>query len=176
MSITMNQRTFKVKLHQGEDLDRLAELRNAASAAKPVGVTTAMEDAEYAAAAMAYDEFLAEADTRAVTVELKPLLRKPYQDLVLAHPPRDDSDSDQAVGLNESTFAEPLVMACIVGPEMSDAEKTAFLDSLTFGQFDTLYQESFTINRTVFAPKGPLLGSAPSPKQDETSVSDDVSV
>jgi hypothetical protein len=41
MSITMNQRTFKVELFQGDDLDRLAELsQRLREAAKPRGQST----------------------------------------------------------------------------------------------------------------------------------------
>lgn len=171
MGITMNKRTTKTTLYQGDDLDRLGELRQTADALKPGPLSTGTEDGEYAAAEQAYTDFHAEAKTRAVVIEMEPLDRKPYQQMVLEHPPREDNDGDRAVGVNESTFAEPLVMACIVGPEMSDAEKQAFLDSLTFGQFDTLYQDAFAINRVVYAPKAPLPGSAPSPSSGGTSVS-----
>lgn len=169
MSVTMNQRTFKVPLYQGDDLDRLAELSATATAAKPRGQATALEDGEYAAAAEEHDAFLAEAKERAVTVELKPMLRKAYQELQVAHPPRDDNDSDATIGANSDTFVEPLLVASIVGPVMSDIEKQEFLDSLNNAQFIHLADEALTINRVVFAPKAPLLGSAGSPSSGETS-------
>jgi hypothetical protein len=160
MGITMNQRTFTVELYQGDDLERLAELSSAATKVGPPGKnTTALEDGEYAAAAQAHDDFLAEAKTRAVKVELKPMLRKDYQQLQVDHPPREDDPSDQAIGANSLTFIEPLLMASIVGPPMSDAERQEFLDSLNNAQFTHLADEALTINRVVFAPKAPLLGS-----------------
>lgn len=170
-SIKMNQRGTTVTLYQGDDLDRLNDLRRAADALKPGPNSTGVENGQHVAAEQEYTDFHAEATERAVAIELKPLGRKAWQQLVLEHPPREDSDGDRAVGLNESTFSEPLVMASIVSPEMSDAEKQEFLDSLTFGQFDTLYQDAFTINRVVYAPKAPLPGSAPSPSSGGTSVS-----
>lgn len=171
MSVTMNQRTFKIELFQGDDLDRLAELSNAASAVKPGPLSTGMEDGEYAAAAEAHDAFLANAKTRAETVEMKPMLRKPYQALQVANPPRDDNDSDAALGANSDTFVEELLLGCIVGPPDIAADKQAFLDSLNNAQFQLLADEAVTINRVVFAPKAPLLGSAGSPSSDETTVS-----
>lgn len=175
MGITMNQRTIKVTLYQGDDLDRLGELRVAADKAKPSAGSTGVEEGEYAAAEQAYTDFHAEAKVRAVEIEMTPLGRKQWQQKVLEHPPRDDHDNDQAAGVNESTFAEALLMASITGPVMSETERMAFLDSLTVGQFDLLYQEAFGANRTIFAPKAPLLGSAPSPSSDETPDSPDAS-
>lgn len=169
MGITMNQRTFKVQLFQGDDLARLAELRNAADAARPTGVSTGAEDGDYAAAAQEHDEFLAEARDRAVVIELKPMLRKDYQALLVQHPPRDDDDGDAVIGANAATFAEPLLMASIVSPAMSDAERQEFLDSLNMAQFSLLADEALTINRLVFAPKARLLGSVHSPSSGETS-------
>jgi len=177
--ITMNQRTFKVELFQGDDLDRLAELGNAATDLKPKPLkplSTGTEDGEYAAAkeaydaaAKAHDEFLAEAKTRAVTVEMKPMLRKAYHALQVAHPPREDNTSDAAIGVNSDTFVEPLLLASIVGPVMSDAEKQEFLDSLNNAQFAHLADNAVTINRVVFAPKDRLTASVPGPSSGETS-------
>lgn len=187
--ITMNQRTVKVTLYQGDDLDRLAELSEAARLAKPVGQATAMEQGEYAQAAQAHDDFLAEAKTRAVTVWFSPLPRKAYQALQVQHPARDDDVGDQVVGANASTMAEPLLAMTLTEP-FSDGEREAllaavtaeppaalppcperqaFLDSLSNAQFVYLVDEAFAINRVVYAPKAPLLGSAPSPSSDETS-------
>lgn len=181
MGITMNQRTYEVTLFQGDDLDRLAVLSAAAAKLKPRApnaLSTGTEDGQYAAAAEAYaaaaqehDGFLAEAKTRAVTVEMKPMPRKAYQELQVGHPPRDDDDGDAVIGVNASTFAEPLLMASIVGPVMSDAEKQEFLDSLNNAQFAHLADEALTINRVVFAPKEPLLASKLDPSSGETSAS-----
>ena len=52
---------------------------------------------------------------------------------------------------------------------LSDGESQEFLDSLNAAQFGLLTDNALTINRTVFAPKAPLLGSAHSPSSDETS-------
>jgi hypothetical protein len=175
MGITMNQRVFKVELFQGDDLDRLAELSSAAQKLKPSALSTGMEDGEYAAAAEAHDEYLAEARTRAVTIGMQPMLRKPYHDLQVLHPPREDNPSDAVLGVNSETFVEPLLLASIVDPPMSDAEKQEFLDSLNHAQFTHLADEALAINRTVFAPKDRLTSSAPSPRPAGTSVSADAS-
>lgn len=201
MGITMNQRTITVMLYQGDDLDQLGELHQAARTVKPADPpenATAVEHGEYATAleqydlaAAAYDELYVSAKSRAVEIGIKPLPRKAWQRLVLEHPPRDDFDRDQAVGINEATFAEPLLLGSLMSP-FGEAERAAyiaalvagselppcpermeFLDSLTFAQFDVLYQEAFATNRTIFAPKAPLLVSERSPSSDETSNSPD---
>lgn len=180
MGITMNQRTFEVTLFQGDDLDRLSELSAAATALRPralgsqatgteAGVYAASKEA-YDAAAQEHDDFLAEAKTRAVPVQMKPPPRKKYEALRQEHPPREDDDGDAVIGANAATFAEALLRLCIVGPVLDEAEMEAFLDSLNQAQFTVLADEALAINRVVFAPKAPLLGSAPSPKSDETSV------
>lgn len=189
MSITMNQRTFKVELFQGDDLDHLAELSEAARLLKPGPLSTGTEDGNYAAAAEAHDAFLAEAKTRAVAIEMRPVPRKAYQALQVKHPPRDDDAGDAMIGANASTFVEPLLKASLFSP-FGDAEREAlltaivdgaaeppcperqeFLDSLNNAQFTYLADEVLTNNRVVYAPKAPLLGSAASPSSDATSES-----
>jgi hypothetical protein len=189
MSITMNQRTFKVELFQGDDLDRLAELSQAATAAKPSGQSTGTENGDYAAAAEAHDLFLAEAKARAVIVEMQPIPRKAYQTLQVRYPPREDNDGDAMIGANASAYIEPLLKASLVSPfETTEREaliaalvagqdeppcpdRQVFLDSLNNAQFQLLADEAVTMNRMVFAPKAPLLGSAVTPSSGETSSS-----
>jgi hypothetical protein len=176
MAFTMTQRTFKVELFQGDDLDRISELRTAAESAKPGEEATPLDQGEYASAAEAHDAYLADAKTRAVTVEMKPLLRKDYQALLVAYPPRDDDPGDSVVGANANAMAEPLLLKSITSVEvdgtlhsLSDGERQEFLDSLNAAQFAHLMDQALTINRVVFAPKAPLLGSAHSPSSGETS-------
>jgi hypothetical protein len=115
MSITMNQRTFKVELFQGDDLDRLAELSSAATKAKPPGQSTALEDGEYAAAAQAHDEFLAEAKTRAVIVEMQADAPQGVPAAAGQHPPREDDPATRRSAPTR-TFIEPLLKASLAAP------------------------------------------------------------
>lgn len=164
MSIpTITQQPAKVVIYQGDDRARLDELEQAVEAARttPVVARTLGEQPPELEAIEAYNAFLAEAEERAVVVLLRPLGRKKWRALVAAHPPRPGNDDDKRFGVNDETFGDALVAACLASPTFdSDAEMDVFLDSLTSVQFDLLYAKAFTLNRTP--PTDPKALSAPS--------------
>lgn len=66
---------------------------------------------------------------------VRALTRKAYQALVAAHPPRRDEkgeilEADREMGINQNTFWDPLIRACVVDPVMDDQEWTRLLDEL----------------------------------------------
>jgi hypothetical protein len=89
-----------------------------------------------------------------VDVRLRALPRWRWSELMRAHPPRDDSDSDKALGVNEETFFDALVRACLVEPELSDEDWARLLSVLTSAQYDALATAAWTVNRgSVDVPK-----------------------
>lgn len=160
---TITPRTATVILYQGDDAACVAELKRRAIEARKQsgGARTADEVPEWQELAEQHEALVAEAKERAVKVTLRALGRKEWRDLVNAHPPREGHKGDEAVGLNESSFADDLVPASILEPTFSsDAEKAYFLDSLSDIQFEELYLNAFALNRSRSAdPKDGLLSA-----------------
>lgn len=145
-------RTTTVLLFQGDDLARIEELRQAAENA--AGKPRDLGDLD---PAVEHDEFVKEAEQRAVRVVLKALGRKQWRSLVAAHPPRPDVEADQSLGVNDETFGEALVLASLDEPALSGDEAEEFLDSLRSADFDRLYATAFALNRFQGdAPKADL--------------------
>lgn len=150
MSTNLNPRTAVVLLLQGEDADRLEELRDRAEQAKtPAKAPRLMSDEDpYPAAAQAADDFKREAEERAVRVVVRALPRKKWRQLVADHPPRPDHAGDAQFGIHLVDFADALVPASIVEPEFSgDGQRDDFLDSLTDGQFEDVFWKAYRLNR-----------------------------
>ena len=91
----LKPREAEVLIYQGDDLARLAELRQAAEVAqrrverdekspRRTGDEVPSADAERAA----FDAFVEEAAKRAVVVRLRAIGRKRFRELVAEHPPR----------------------------------------------------------------------------------------
>lgn len=105
---TLKPRTASVVIYQGDDMDRMTELRRAAEQAEAIaerskGAPRRAGD-EFGAGVQeakdAYDAFVDEAAERAVTVELHSIGRRRFRDLMTEHPPRkvmvkDDPDPEQ---------------------------------------------------------------------------------
>jgi hypothetical protein len=165
----------RVVILQGDDQAKLEELRLAvASAQRRANLALPRlgdsEPADVASLVAEHDAFLEEASERAALVELQALGRRQWRSLVAAHPPRDGNEQDQSLGVNEESFGDALVPASIVAPVFdTPADRDAFLDSLSDAQFDQLYATAYSLNKMVGAdPKGLSLGSAATPKSDET--------
>lgn len=89
-------------------------------------------------------------DMAAASVEfrLRALPRRRWNQLLLDHPPRVDSDTDKAVGINEATFYDALIAESIVDPSLSPGELTRLLDDvLTSAQYDEISRAAWTLNR-----------------------------
>lgn len=123
---TLKPRTATIPIYQGDDAERLAELRMAVAIAERQetqaqgprrgGDPAPSEDVR--AAQAAYDAFVDEAAERAVEVVVRAIGRRRFRDLVTAHPPRMVKDSkgeevvhddDYAYGVNVETFAPALL-------------------------------------------------------------------
>lgn len=151
---TLSRLTTVVPLYQGDDLAKIEELRLAAERADKSGPLLGGE----VSPARLHDDFVAEADGRAVQVKLEAMTRKEWRALVAAHPPRDGVEADQGIGVNDETFGEALVMASIIAPVFpKESERVEFVDELRDFDFDRLYAAAFALNRgRVSAPKADL--------------------
>ena len=162
---TLKPRTATVVIYQGDDMDRMTELRRAAEQAEAIAqrekgaprrggdeVAAGVQEAKDA-----YDAFVDEAAGRAVTVELHSIGRRRFRDLMAAHPPRkvmvkDDPDPEQpelpvkereedhpddaGFDVNVDTFPEALLT--FIDPDDGDVRTVAapvFKDRKTIGAF-----------------------------------------
>src|SRR5690606_31063341 len=89
--------------------------------------------------------------------------RKQWQETVAAHPPRDDNDSDQSMGVNISTFFDALLST--PGTIVSVNEKASgkvvdfdpatdwqqLADDMTDGQYGEFATKVFELNRQSVA-------------------------
>lgn len=167
MSSTIKRRTATIVIYQGDDLERLSELRREVSVTEGHFQDAVVrprrggdEDPRAAmrAAQRAFDAFVDEAAERAVEVHLQAMGRKPFRALLSEHPARQvegadgkpvDHDDDVDYGANTETMFEPLMAASIIAPEFdSPAERQAFLDDLSDGDSERLFATAFWLNRS----------------------------
>lgn len=134
-----------------EQLDReLTDLRARASR-KLAGSN---DEVELARQVQAVEEEMA---ASTITVTLRALTRRPWMQLVQSHPPRKDNEGDKQLGINQDTFFDALIGACVVDPELDEERLTGLLDALTSHQFDQLTEAAWSINRQdVSVPFSPI--------------------
>lgn len=168
---TIKPRTTTVILFQGDDLDRVAELLEALnSAISSKGIGRVGDGDPVSEAAKAHDEFVTEATPRAESIDMQPLPRKKWREIVTAHPPREGNDTDRFYGFNYETMGDDLVPASIVAPEYAKADD--FLDSLSDGQFSKLFSAAVLLNRGGDAPKADLSARVSQVIQTSSETSD----
>lgn len=163
-------RTATLTIYQGDDLARIDELHQAVVRAENDATTRlGHEQPAGLAEAEEHDEFVREAEQRAVKVVVKALGRRRWRELVGEHPPREGNEADEGLGVNDETFGDALVAASVISPEMSDGEMTDFLDSLRDADFQRIYMQCFWLNRGQGeAPKASLASELTS-RNAETS-------
>lgn len=161
MSTTIKPRQTSIVIYQGDDLERLAELRRAVTRAEreSEGAPRRGGDPDAVAGAKAaYDTFVEESAERAVLVELTALGRKRFRSLMAEHPARkvqgedgkqETHEDDEGYGVNVETFADPLLHVSITAPEFgTPADRDAFLDSLSDGDHGRLFNAAYWLNRS----------------------------
>lgn len=164
MSTTIKPRSAQVVIYQGDDLQRLGELRRAADIAQRMvdefkqsgtargGDAPSAEDEK-----AAYNAFVEEAAERAVVIEVHALGRKQFRSLMAAHPPRKvDGDEgkhvvhedDAGYDVNMDDFPAPFLAASIAEPTFpTPADCERFLDDLADGDFDRVFSTAYWLNR-----------------------------
>ncbi|MDR7253706.1 hypothetical protein J2X46_002696 [Nocardioides sp. BE266] len=132
---TLKPRTATIPIYQGDDTERLAELRMAVAIAERQAQIASSaprrggdDDPQAAvnAAQAAYDTFVDEAAERAVEVVVRAIGRRRFRDLVVAHPARTEKndkgedvthEDDVRYGVNVETFAPALLTFAESGEE-----------------------------------------------------------
>lgn len=177
-----------IPIYDGDDLDRLSDLRRAweiakrnaamAETVRRVGddTTTAVTDAE-----QAYRDFEAEAAERAELWQLRHIGHAEFRALLRDHPPRQNDKGeldpeDAPFGVNVETFGQPLLtyvdpddpdIRTVVAPHEGAALKKR-LKQLSAGEFDTLWVNAFQVNTGGVANPKAGISSTGSPSTDET--------
>lgn len=154
---TLKPRTATIPIYQGDDSERLAELRMAVAIAERQAAMATngprrrgddVPSDDVKAAQDAYDAFVDEAAERAVEVIVRAIGRRRFKELVAAHPAREvDGEDGKKVthpddveyGVNVETFAPALLtfaesgeegVRTIVGPDEVTKSPTALRDFL----------------------------------------------
>ena len=193
---SIKPRTFSIVIYQGDDLERLSDLRRAAEHAERVAAEAkksssgrmgdgepekdkAAEDAK-----AAFDAFVEEAAERATTVAGRAIGRKAFAELLAEHPPRETKgengtvthEDDELYEVDMRTFPDALLtyrsegVQCITEPEFgSKAELQAFLDNdLSYGDYERLFATAFGINKALGADPKEARYSTGTPSSDIT--------
>lgn len=82
---------------------------------------------------------------------LRALPRAAWRALCADHPPRkaDDGsvvDADR-IGVNADTFYDAIIRACLVDPELDDADWALLVEALTDRQYDEIAEAAWGLNR-----------------------------
>ena len=172
----LKPRTASVVIYQGDDMERLSELRRAAEIARRnfeaakeqprrIGDDVGEEDLREKQAA--YDEFVDEAADRAVVVEVTALKRATFRSLMSDHPPREKNEDDEGYGVNLDTFPEPFLRESVTKVEVGDGvlspgETNDLIDSLSEGDYERVFTVAYYLNRAPGAdPRDGRYSSAP---------------
>lgn len=170
---SIRPRTATVTIYHGDDLERLSSLHLAAEVAARREATAALrigdEVGDAQAKQDAYDTAAAEAAERATVIRVNAIGHKRFRSLLAEHPMRDGNDGDKALGANEDTFPEALILASVVEPDMSRAELVDLLDNLSEGEFEHLFATTYALNRVMTADPLGSRYSVLTPNTDETS-------
>ena len=157
----LKPRTSTVVIYQGDDIDELSILRRKAEQARAVVEAAAGESRrigddlgteDLKAAQDAYDDFVDEAEQRAVMVEVRALKRGTFRDLMAKHPARDGNDDDKMFSVNMDDFPAPFLAESVqsvkVGArELSQGQVRDLLEDLAEGDFDRVFATAYWLNR-----------------------------
>jgi hypothetical protein len=186
-------RKTTIPIYDGDDFERLAELRRAvdiaernAADASPLRlgdeVSSDVQDAKDA-----YDKFVDEAAERAEEWEIHPIGHEEFRELLKEHPPRkitgedgkeSDHPDDAIVGVNSETFGKALLL--FVDPEDDDIRtivKPVFdsqaalrkrLKRLSAGEFDSIWVAAFFLNNGAVSDPKLSRFSPAGPRSSET--------
>jgi hypothetical protein len=88
-----------------------------------------------------------------VTLTMRALPRRQWQELLHQHPARPDDHFDMLAQYNRDTFFPAAIKACIVDPSMSDGQWEQMQHVITDGQFGALHEIVVALNmRPVSIP------------------------
>lgn len=88
-----------------------------------------------------------------IVVKLRAMPRRAWTALVLEHPPREGNEQDRAVGINQETFFDACVRACVVEPELDDDDWRSLDEAMNDAQWQSLATAAWAVNaRDVDVP------------------------
>lgn len=88
-----------------------------------------------------------------LTVRLRAVPRRQWTALLAQHPPREGNDRDARLGLNEETFFDAAIRACVYEPELDEQDWAGLDAALNDGQWQTLANAAWAVNaRDVDVP------------------------
>lgn len=152
-----------------------AELAEAQRAARAANTLDA--GAGIAARAERVEAIRNEMAGASATFRLRAVPRRRWTKLYAEHPPREGDHRDAATGFNRDSFFEALTRACIVDPQISDAEWEQLADLLSAAQWEKLVDASWEVNQQGVdvpfssAASRALSTSAPASERPEDSES-----
>lgn len=123
---------------------------------------------EEAALARQLRDLEAQMQDSTITLRLRALPRREFMKLVEKHPARKDNQVDRMVGVNQATFYDALIGACIVEPEIDEERLTRLLDALTDAQFNKLANTAWELNRSDVSVPFSRTASRITTNSDET--------
>ena len=99
-------------------------------------------------------EVQAEMLANSIDVTFRALVpRRKWRALIAEHPPREDDETDRALGLNQDTFFDAAIRACVVEPDFDDADWDALDEVLSDAEWNTLSNAAWAVNaRDVNVP------------------------
>ncbi len=88
-----------------------------------------------------------------IDVKFRALPRRKWRALIAEHPPREDDETDRALGLNGDTFFDAAIRACAVDPVFDQADWDALDAVLSDAEWNTLSNAAWAVNaRDVNVP------------------------
>lgn len=155
----------RVKIYQGPDLARLAELdesveraeREVKAITSRPAQTRLLDDKDpeteareiHALVAAERDAFATEAEGRVVIVHLVPRPRLRWRQLMREHAARPDVEDDKVFGINMETLPDVLLLESIdVEQSTIEGDVGEFLESLSdYDYYDRLFLAAWALNR-----------------------------
>lgn len=172
----LKPRTASVVIYQGDDIERLSDLRRAAEIARrnfeaaqkaPRRIGDDLGEDDLREKQAAYDEFVDEAADRAAVVEVTAMKRAPFRKLMADHPPRDKNEDDDAYGVNMDTFPEPFLRESVTKIDVGDSvlspgDTADLIEALSDGDYERVFTAAYFLNRAPGAdPRDGRYSSAP---------------
>lgn len=167
---TIKPRTTAVIIYQGDDLERLGELRMAAETADRIarqakGSARVGDEVSAQPAKDAYDDFVREAAERATVVTLTIIGNRRFRELRKEHPARETvvdgavvvHEDDAEFDVNTETFPDALLTyrdqgrQTIVDPEFPTRQAVQdFLDDdISEGDYERLWVAAYWLNKAL---------------------------
>lgn len=138
-----------VKKFERADAD-LQQAQAEFDAAAGANLPTAAPAAERNARLDALKAIEAEMHDHEIVITLSQIEKATYTAIELdSQPPREGNRIDAMLGADTSKFYDKLLRACIVAPEMTEAQYTRLMSRITDLQFDRLASAAVKLNREM---------------------------